>query len=144
MKRIHSTMLFGLLLGCGLSAGTAMAADTVDGHTYRVTVRSSFNTEFDDCYSFATGTLKIALYGQPEFYRHDDLNTQPPAWQSTAPHTNAFVLSFHGTTAGFNGQVINGNGLTEFGDTFIIQGVAVASCVPGRGPARSGGSAYKQ
>lgn len=31
-------------------------------------------------------------------------------------------------TAGFNGQVINGDGISNPGDTFVFQGVAVPSC----------------
>ena len=104
MKRIHSTTLFGLLLGCGLSAGTAMAADTVDGHTYRVTVRSSFNTEFDDCYSFASGMLTIALYGQPEVYRNDDLNTQLPGWQATTPTQTLLLCHSMALRPGLTGK----------------------------------------
>src|SRR5262245_48047162 len=117
MTFVKSTALSGLFLGCGLIGTGAMAADTPDDHTYHVTVYSSFGTQFDDCFTFRPGTprgrLTITRYGQSEFYNRDGLNSEPPAWQATSPSTNAFALSFHGTTAGFDAQVINANGINE-------------------------------
>jgi hypothetical protein len=145
MQPIMLPMLFALALGCGPGAHPAMATDTVDGHTYSVTVRASYHdgrsAKFEDCFSFASGVLTIRGLGEPEIYRHDELNTQLLAWQAATPFPHPFVISFHGTTAGFDGQVIYSNGVNEYGDTFILEGVAVPSCPPAAVP---GANPYKQ
>jgi hypothetical protein len=128
MKRVDTLMKLGLALWCGLGASAALA-HSPDDHTYKIHVFSSFGTQFDDCFTFdrKSGTLTIANYGK-DIYRHDQLDTQPEAWQATSPKGNAFILSFHGSVGGGGGQTIIANGLNEFGDTFILQGVIQQSC----------------
>jgi len=135
-------MKLGLLLWCGLSTSAALA-HSPDGNVYKVNVFSSFGTQFSDCLLFdqKSGTLSIAAYGKVT-YRHDQLNAQPEAWQATSVSGSAFILSFHGTVGGSTGQTINANGLNEFGDTFILQGVAEPSCA--LVAKRLGGSPYKR
>jgi hypothetical protein len=146
MIRGATSMALGCALSLGLSANVALAnspkgqANSPNGQAYNVNVFSSFGTQFSDCFAFNdSGTLLVQGYG-PLVYRFDELNTQPDAWQATAG-TNppfGFVLAFHGTVGGGAGQTIIANGISSEGDTFILQGVVVPSCAPGR----SGASPY--
>jgi hypothetical protein len=128
MNRVDTLMKFGLVLWCGLSGGAALA-HSPDDHTYKVNVFSSFGTQFEDCFAFdrKSGTLTITGYGK-DIYRHDQLNTQPEAWQATSSKGNLFILSFHGAVGGSGGQTIIADGLNEFGDTFILQGIIQQPC----------------
>jgi hypothetical protein len=132
MNNINTGMRLGLLIGFGLSASAALA-HSPNGHTYNVVVFSSSDTQFNSCFVFDTaGNLTVGGYGSI-VYRHDQLNTQPEAWQATPSSAHipfGFVLSFHGTVGGDGGQTIVANGMNEFGDTFILQGVVVSSCPP--------------
>ena len=143
MNHVGTLTRIGLLLCCGLGTSAAVA-HSPDGHIYNVNVFSSFGTQFNDCLVFdqRSGTLSIAGYGKA-IYRHDELNTQPEAWQATSPNGSLFILSFHGTVGGSGGQTIVANGLNEFGDTFILQGViAERGCAPAA--TRLRGSPYKR
>lgn len=130
MNKFDIAVKLGLLIG-SLSSASVASAHSPDGQSYRAAVFSSFNTQFSSCFVFdRLGTLTVQGYG-PEVYRHDELNTQPEAWQATpssSPIPSGFILSFHGTVGGNTGQIISGNAMSEFGDTFIFQGVVDPTC----------------
>lgn len=138
MKSLGPVTLFGCALWCGISTSAA-AAQSPDGKVYRVHVFSSFGTQFDDCFTFNnSGILSVRGYGRM-LYRHDELNTQPKDWQATA-RTNppfGFVLTFHGSVGGSNGQTIVADAVSSEGDTFIVRGVRDAACASSAARRRS-------
>jgi hypothetical protein len=134
----------GALIAFGLHASSAFA-HIESGKSYKIYTISSFGTQFNDCIYFSpAGILTVGDYG-PLVYRNDQLNTDLRKWQATpasAPIPSGFILSFQGSAEGTNGQVISGDAVNEFGDTFIFQGVVVSSC-PARA-ATSGSSPYRK
>ena len=133
-----ATLACALFLGAG---GQAAEAHSPKGKSYHVTVYSSFNTQFDDCFSFLKdGTLVISGFGQL-LYRFDELNGQTDAWQALSTQ-GPFGLAFHGSVGGADGRTISGNGLNFDGDTFILQGVVDPSCAAERARG-AGGSPYR-
>jgi hypothetical protein len=147
MSNLNNMIKFCLLFSLVLCTGNALAwypDGSPDGNAYTVEVFSSFGTQFQDCFSFnKTGQLTIAGYGQLT-YRKDQLNYQPQEWQATSSQEGAggFDLSFHGTVRG-TGHTILANGMNEYGETFILQGVLDSAC---RAAAKAKGSAspYKK
>ena len=70
MKNFNTVMKLGLLIGYSLSAGAALA-HSPNGHTYKVAVFSSFNTQFNDCFTFDNaGTLTVKLRLSPRPAQH--------------------------------------------------------------------------
>jgi hypothetical protein len=144
MSNLNNMIKFCLLFSLVLCTGNALAwyqDGSPDGNAYRVEVFSSFGTQFQDCFSFnKTGQLTIGGFGQIT-YRKDQLNYQPQEWQAEGD-AGGFALSFHGTVRG-TGHTILANGMNEFGETFIFQGVLDSAC---RLEAKAKGSAspYKK
>lgn len=139
---IKTVSLGYILCGC-LSISGALAAELPDGHQYKVTVFSSFGSQFNDCFTFdRSGNLQVAGYG-PLIYRHGQLNGQIKSWDAIpVSPVYGFTLSFHGSVGGAAGQTIVANGISSEGSTFILQGVLNSSCAASvaRQPA---GSAWK-
>jgi len=116
----------------GLSASYNVYAHDPSGQTYRVEVFSSFGTQFQDCFAFdkfnKVDNLTVAGFGSLTA-RHDQLNNDLPTWQAVSTTGQLFNLAFHGTVGGSGGQTIQANGVNEFGDTFILQGVSDRNCI---------------
>jgi hypothetical protein len=133
MKKFHTMIKLGLLLGCCLSAGAA-SAHSPQGKIYLTHVFSNFGTNFPACFTFDNaGNLAVGGYGTI-IYRHDELNNESPLWQATPVEGHVplgFILSFHGNVGGDGGQTIHANGLNDLGDTFIVDGVQVTACPSG-------------
>lgn len=141
MRTLDAAIKLGCVLCLSLGAQAAQA-HSPRGKAYHVTVYSSFETQFDDCFSFADdGSLTIAGFGTI-LYRFDALNTQVDAFQASGGDLG-FTLSFHGTTAGADGQTIQANGLSSDGDTYILQGVLDSSCTANTA-SRAAGSLYRR
>jgi hypothetical protein len=150
MSNLNNLIKFFLLFSLFLSTGNAFAwyADgSPDGNVYRVEVFSSFGTQFQDCFSFnKTGQLTVEGYDGQLTYSKDQLNYQPQEWQATSSQEGAggFDLSFHGTVRG-TGHTILANGMNEYGETFILQGVLDSACrAAAKAKARASASPYKK
>jgi hypothetical protein len=130
--------IIGIVFSCNAFAGVPAIPEHPpwhephpDGHTYLVHVKSSFNTSFYDCYAFdktSPGTLTVQkLYGQLLEYAHDGLNKDIENWQSTSLGADDFGVAFHGSTY-HHGTKISGDGVNEYGNTFVFHGVKVHKC----------------
>jgi hypothetical protein len=137
-----ATMALGCTLCVGLGAQPA-EAHSPKGKAYHITVYTSFETQFDDCFAFLKdGTLVIEGFG-PLLYRFDELNGQPEAWQAISTQAGGFNLAFHGTIGGADARTISANGIGTDGDTYILQGVLDPSCAAERAR-RAGGVPYRR
>jgi hypothetical protein len=126
------------------SLGLARASNTseppdVTGNTYHVTVVSSFGTTFTDCFHFdvpAAGMLSIDGLGFPIPYKHGQLDAIGTQFKAVSPSASGFGIEFHGaeTTAL---SLLNGEAVSEFGDTFVLSGPLTSPCTPSSAGAAS-------
>ena len=117
----------------------APAPDDVTGNTYHVTVVSSFGTMFTDCFRFdvpAPGILTIDGLGFPIPYKLGQLDAVGTQFKAVSPSASGFGIEFHGaeTTAL---SLLNGEAVSEFGDTFVLSGPLTSPCTPSSAGAAS-------
>src|SRR3990170_1329596 len=106
----------------------AMPTMALDGDTYEVTVTTSFGTNFVDCFRFDTsGNLVVDLLGQTLTFDRINLGSALFGWQATSRSNDPLAIAFSGRA---NGS-LRGDGISEFGETFHLQGTIDASCVAG-------------
>ena len=136
--RVAAAFVFGLCVNAALAAAP-------DGKSYRISVYSNFGTFFTQCISFNTsGGLAVGGYGTL-VYTHDQLNNESSSWQAIPNGPiSGIILSFHGAVGGDDAETIHANATNSFGDTFILQGVAVASCANGSSLAASAASPWQK
>lgn len=112
-------------LGAAITALPARAALPPAGMSFTLTVTSSFQPSFKDCWSFLSGghaiVAKSSLGSFP--YQLDGLNTQANAFQAVWQGHNS--IGFSGTTGA---GAISGNGVDSYGRTYAFTGTEVASC----------------
>jgi hypothetical protein len=104
-----------------------------DDTTYRVRVVSSFGTTFTDCFRFDTpnpGDLTIDLLFQVITYRHGQLDTLEERFKAVSRSFQPLAIMFFGEAVDPL-DVLTGEAVNEFGDTFVFTGPSDAACVPG-------------
>jgi hypothetical protein len=135
MKRIVGlTILSFAVLAFGLAPLRSIYAE-VSGHIYRVTVKSSFGTTFTDCFRFDVlqpGFLTIDGLGPAIRYRHGQLDPLPPLIPTSFKAVSLLgqplsIMFFGEEVEGL--EQLNGEGVNEFGDTFVLTGPEVTTCV---------------
>ena len=130
--------LLPALAGILCLAAQPALATSPKGKTYSVTLYSSFNTKFDDCFAFGkNGSLIIQGFG-PMIYRFGELNAQSDSWQALSRPSAPFGLTFHGVSGGAGAQTLQGNGLNVDGDTFVLLGVPDPNCNAASAERRAG------
>jgi len=120
----------------------------VSGHIYGVTVKSSFGTTFTDCFRFDSpqpGFLSIDGLGPAIRYSHGQLDPLPPLIPASFKAVSLFgqplsIMLFGEEVEGL--ERLSGEGVNEFGDTFVFSGLEVPACVLTLDPAAS--SPYRQ
>jgi hypothetical protein len=131
----RSRLTVALTVALTLTAG-ALLADAGDrkpgpaGRVYKVTVVSSFATEFIDCYRFDTpntGDLTIDELFQTIPYRRGQLDTVRSEFKAVAPAEQGFGIMFFGQAVDALLR-LNGEAVNEFGDTFVYSGQEADEC----------------
>jgi hypothetical protein len=100
------------------------AAQPPAGSRYLLTVKTSFEPQFSDCWTFSTSGTFIhspSLHNFP--YQLDNLNTQAGNWQ--AIWVGHVSIAFSGVA---NGTAMAGNAVDALGRTYSITGTPVQSC----------------
>ncbi len=102
----------------------AHAALAPAGNRYVLTVKTSFEPTFSDCWTFATSGTFIHSPSLRNFpYQLDNLNTLAGSWQ--AIWVGHVSIAFSGTA---NGSSIAGNAVDALGRTYSITGTRANSC----------------
>jgi len=149
MKRIVALTVLSFVAAFALAfAPLSSLFAEVSGHIYQVTVKSSFGTTFTDCYRFdipQPGFLTIDLLGQAIRYSHGQLDPLPPLIPTSFKAVSLFgqplsIMFFGEEVEGL--ERLNGEAVSEFGDTFVFSGLEVPACVLTLDPAA--GSPYRQ
>ena len=112
-----------VLVALMLASGSAIA-DRPDGISYEVDVKTSFGTEFTDCFIFTDfGILNVVGLGWPLAFDQANLGTHEVFWLSVTLSGGGFQIAFNGMATGneFDGM-LKGNAINEFGDTFVFKG----------------------
>ena len=125
---MKGTLILSFLLVLGLLAFPvgSMANSNGDSQTFKVKVKTSFGTEFDDCYTFHNnGVLDIALLPEPQIWAYKGLGTSRARWQSTSQSGDFFVIAFSGLKW-FLG--LQGDGVSEEEATFKLKGHPDKNC----------------
>lgn len=121
-------------LAACLAASPALAALPPAGQAYTITVTSSFEPSFKDCWTFLSGghaiVAKSSLGSFP--YQLDNLNTSANNFQALWQGHNS--IGFSGVA---NGSTITGNGVDSYGRTYAFTGTLIASCAGQPIPARA-------
>lgn len=129
MKSLGVAVL--LAVGAFPVASPAQGTDAVNA-TYEVQVRSSFGTEFTDCFRFdVPGNFRLTIdgFGPPLTYRFGDLNGERGRFKSVSRGADSgapFEIMFFGNFLDFGG--IKGEALNEFGNSFVFRGARNESC----------------
>lgn len=126
-KNIWLSVLF-------LLAATPALAD-VTGNTYHVTVVSSFGTTFTDCFRFdnpGPGMLNIDLLGFPITYVHGQLDAVGTRFKSVSRSGQPLSIAFNGEELTAL-TLLNGEAVSESGDSFVFSGAQELPCVPASG-----------
>ena len=116
-----------LVFGLGLIASTYAQ---VTGRTFRVHVISSFGTSFGDCFRFdvpSPGSLTIDGLGQTITYRLGQLNQVPTSFKAVSRFGQPLSIMFYGEEIEAL-EVLTGEAVNEFGNTFVFAGTEVPSC----------------
>ena len=103
----------------------------VTGKTYLVTVKSSFRTTFTDCFRFdvpAPGELSIDGLGESVIYRYGQLWAVKTSFKAVSLSGEFLSIMFYGEEVDALKQ-LNGEGVNEYGDTFVFTGLQTATCV---------------
>jgi hypothetical protein len=118
-KLTVAATVFAMTLPAALQAAQPPA-----GSRYSLTVKTSFEPQFSDCWTFSTSGTYIhspSLHNFP--YQLDNLNTQANNWQ--AIWVGHVSIAFSGFA---NGSAILGNAVDALGRTYSITGTPVQSC----------------
>lgn len=102
----------------------------VTGKTFGVTVKSSFGTTFTDCFRFDNpqpGQLTIDTLGQTVTYRHGQLNQVATRFKAVSQFAQPLSIMFYGEEIEALEQ-LNGEAVSEFGDTFVFSGREERTC----------------
>jgi hypothetical protein len=129
-----------------LMVGAAHAADVQPpkGITYRADVKTSFGTRFQDCFRFGNdGILTIDGLGTLAFSFMDQGRARRQ-WQAvTKLRSAAFSIGLSGVAFGDARRgFLAADGVSEYGDTYLVQGVPVATCA--RTARNAGDSPYRK
>jgi len=98
--------------------------------TYQEMVVSSFGTSFTDCFRFDTpgmGDLTIDGLGPAITYRHGQLDTNSEKFKAVSRSGQPLSIMFFGEAVDPLSR-LNGEAVSEFGDTFVFSGTSVAAC----------------
>ncbi len=110
-----------------------VVVDDMAERTYAVSVRTDTGASFPDCLRFDDqGSLTVDGLGATLTWRQTRLNSSPTAFQATSRTGAPLAIALSGRTHGED--TIVGNGVNEFGDTFVFSGSEDAQCVVGLGP----------
>ena len=126
MKRIAALTV--LVLGLAVNSGTHAQ---VTGRIFRVTVRSSFGTTFTDCFRFdfpSTGDLTIDRLFQTVTSRHGQLDDVDRRFKAVSRFGQPLSIMFYGEELEAL-EVLTGEAVNAFGDTFVFAGQETSSCV---------------
>jgi hypothetical protein len=107
-----------------LAPGLVHAAQPPAGSRYQLTVTTSFEPPFSDCWTFSSAGTFIhspSLHNFP--YQLDNLNKLAGNWQ--AIWVGHVSIAFSGTA---NGSAIAGNAVDALSRTYSITGKPVSSC----------------
>ena len=120
-------LTFWLVIGLLVFPVTSIAVSNGDTEIFKVKVKSSFGTEFDDCFHFFTdGSLLVEGYSGQSVWAYKSLGHAKFRWQSVSINDSTlFSLAFSGTKA-FLG--LHADGINDNGDTFKIVGKRVKEC----------------
>ena len=132
MKRIVAlTVLSIAVFALGIAPISSIYAE-VPFHIFRVTVKSSFGTTFTDCFRFdvpAPGALTIDGFPfGPVTYRVGQLNQDVFRFKAVSRSSQPFSIMWFGEEVEGLEQ-LNGEAVSEFGDTFVFSGPEVPSCI---------------
>lgn len=100
---------------------------------YGVMVVSSFGTTFPDCFRFDTpgmGDLTIDGLGPAITYRHGQLDTNPQQFKAVSRFGQPLSIMFFGEAVDPLNR-LNGEAVSEFGDTFVFSGTSNPTCPTG-------------
>lgn len=102
----------------------------VTGKTFKVTVKSSFGTNFTDCLRFDNpqpGQLTIDLLSQTITYRHGQLDKVKTRFKAVSQFAQSLSIMYYGEEVEALEQ-LNGEAVNEFGDTFVFSGHEEHTC----------------
>lgn len=131
--------LFAVLTGSlvFLSNVPGVTASGPSGKTFRVRVVSSLGTRFTDCFRFDTpntGDLTIDLLSQTITFRHGGLEPDEDTifskFKAVSRRSQPLSIMFFGDTEDELDLMI-GQAVNEFGETFVFAGGEDTACVPG-------------
>jgi len=138
MKRIVAitVLSFAGAFALGLAPISSLDAQ-VSTPFYRVTVKSSFGTTFTDYFRFNVpqpGLLTIDGLGPAIRYRLGQLDPLPPLIPTAFKAVSLFgqplsIMFFGDEIEGL--EVLNGEAVNEFGDSFVFSGPEVPTCTSG-------------
>ena len=123
--------------GAGLLHAQRQAAPAGPSNTiYQVTVVSSFGTTFTDCFRFDTpgmGDLTIDGLGPAITYRHGQLDSNSERFKAVSRFGQPLSIMFFGEAVDALNR-LNGEAVSEFGDTFVFSGTSTVACPTGASP----------
>jgi len=125
MKRIAALTI--LILGFAPIRTTHAQAV---GKLFQVTVKSSFGTTFTDCFRFDTpnsGDLTIDRLFQTITYRHGQLDSVQARFKAVSRSGQPLSIMFYGEEIEAL-ELLTGEAVNEFGDTFVLAGLETSSC----------------
>jgi hypothetical protein len=128
-------VLMGVLI---VGAAHATGVQPPRGIIYRADVKTSFGTEFQDCFRFDDARiLTIDGLGTLAF-NFLDLGKARRQWQAVTTFGAGLSIGFSGIAFG-NAQkgFLAADAVSEFGDTYLIQAVPDATCALAARNARS-------
>src|SRR5262245_5742925 len=128
MKKIVALTVLAVVFA--LSSGTHAQ---VTGRIFQVGVRSSFGTNFMDCFRFDvpnTGDLTIDRLFQTITYRHGQLNEVATRFKAVSRSGQPLSIMFYGEEVeGL--ELLVGEAVNAFGDTFVFAGLETSNCLLG-------------
>src|SRR5262245_27840596 len=131
MKRIVAlTVLSIAVFALGIAPISSIYAE-VPFHIFRVTVKSSFGTTFTDCFRFDlpnSGSMTIDGIGPPITYLVVQLNQDVFRFKAVSRFLQPLSIMFFGEEVEGLEQ-LNGEAVSEFGDTFVFSGPEVPTCI---------------
>lgn len=139
MKRVNAVVVLTLAL-----APVSSAQAQVTGKIYHVLVKSSFGTTFADCFRFdvpAPGQLRIDGLGPAITYRHGQLDTVDTRFKAVSRFGQPLSIMFYGEEIEAL-EVLTGEAVNEFGDTFVFVGNETPSCTAEPDPATNPTNPY--
>lgn len=139
-RLIRTVAVFACLTG-----GSAAMAAGPGTRIYRVDVQTSYGTQFFDCFRFnrpGTGDLRVDGIGTFA-YQKGGLDKLPRKFKAVTTG-NSFEVAFHGSFSADYKQLLDGEGVSDEGDSFTFTGTSVTSCTASPDAAITrGGSPYR-